>query len=402
MAKTYLAKKDHTHTAAEIGAAEASHTHNYAGSSSSGGAATSANKLNTNAGDSNTPVYFSNGVPVACTALDLNTTGSAAKWTTARTLTLSGDVSGSASIDGSGNVTLNTTIADDSHNHVIGNVDGLQDALDSAKIQVVTTAGTGAAYTATVDGIDSLAKGTMVVIVPHTVSTSTAATLNVNSLGAKAIRQITSYSSGAAVAPASASFLTSGYPVLLMYNGTYWVQLIGRANAADFYGTLAVAKGGTGATDAATARKNLGAVGLGSANDYIAGVHIGNSAEAIPYIYDNGDGNIGFRFINTDVSNDTVSYLTTLTIARAVSSANRFKGAIYNAEVEFINGNAEYENDLITTGSCCIVQRRADDAALVDDAALNFATHSNNGSLTIATNDKGYAGTINMNILIFQ
>lgn len=53
------------------------HTHNYAGSSSVGGAATSANKLNTNAGDSNTPVYFANGVPVACTSLDLNTTGNA-------------------------------------------------------------------------------------------------------------------------------------------------------------------------------------------------------------------------------------------------------------------------------------------------------------------------------------
>lgn len=44
------------------------HTHNYAGSSSSGGAATSANKLNTNAGSTTQPVYFSNGVPVATTS----------------------------------------------------------------------------------------------------------------------------------------------------------------------------------------------------------------------------------------------------------------------------------------------------------------------------------------------
>lgn len=43
------------------------HTHNYAGSSSAGGAATSANKLNTNAGSATQPVYFSNGVPVATT-----------------------------------------------------------------------------------------------------------------------------------------------------------------------------------------------------------------------------------------------------------------------------------------------------------------------------------------------
>ena len=44
----------------------ASHSHNYAGSSSAGGAATSANKLNTDAGLATQPVYFSNGVPVAC------------------------------------------------------------------------------------------------------------------------------------------------------------------------------------------------------------------------------------------------------------------------------------------------------------------------------------------------
>lgn len=44
--------------------ASASHTHSYAGSSSAGGAATSANKLNTNAGSATNPVYFSNGVPV--------------------------------------------------------------------------------------------------------------------------------------------------------------------------------------------------------------------------------------------------------------------------------------------------------------------------------------------------
>jgi uncharacterized protein (UPF0335 family) len=52
------------------------HTHSYAGSGSAGGAATSANKLNTNAGDADTPVYFSNGVPVACTSLDLNAASS--------------------------------------------------------------------------------------------------------------------------------------------------------------------------------------------------------------------------------------------------------------------------------------------------------------------------------------
>ena len=39
------------------------------------------------------------------------------KWTTARTLTLNGDVSGSVSWDGSANATLTTTVANDSHTH---------------------------------------------------------------------------------------------------------------------------------------------------------------------------------------------------------------------------------------------------------------------------------------------
>ena len=50
----------------EIGASAIGHTHNYAGSTSAGGSANSANKLNTNAGSGTRPVYFSNGIPVQC------------------------------------------------------------------------------------------------------------------------------------------------------------------------------------------------------------------------------------------------------------------------------------------------------------------------------------------------
>lgn len=42
---------------------------------------------------------------------------SAAKWTTARTITAAGDVSGSVSIDGSANKTFTMTVANDSHSH---------------------------------------------------------------------------------------------------------------------------------------------------------------------------------------------------------------------------------------------------------------------------------------------
>ena len=51
--------------------------------------------------------------------------------TTARTIALAGDVAGSANFDGSSNITITTVIADDSHNHTIANIDGLQAELDS-------------------------------------------------------------------------------------------------------------------------------------------------------------------------------------------------------------------------------------------------------------------------------
>lgn len=82
------------------------HTHNYAGSSSAGGAANSANKLNTNAGSKTQPVYFANGVPVACTSLNGNAT-SADKLKTAVTIAVGNAVTSTAtSFDGSKNITI--------------------------------------------------------------------------------------------------------------------------------------------------------------------------------------------------------------------------------------------------------------------------------------------------------
>lgn len=47
------------------------------------------------------------------------------------TLTINGDASGTATFTNLGNATLTLTIADDSHNHTIANVDGLQTALNT-------------------------------------------------------------------------------------------------------------------------------------------------------------------------------------------------------------------------------------------------------------------------------
>ena len=148
--------------------ATAGHTHNYAGAASAGGAAYSANKINsrgkltaytegsTTMGESGVNLYtvYNNGYPVSygnllhiygsgagqllaewCgnstrghlyyrskrdnsengwsawgkVAFVTDNVASASKWATARTITLTGSVTGSVSIDGSGNVTLATT-----------------------------------------------------------------------------------------------------------------------------------------------------------------------------------------------------------------------------------------------------------------------------------------------------
>jgi hypothetical protein len=67
---------------------------------------------------------------------------SASKLAAARTITLAGDLSGSVSFDGSANVTITAAVVDDSHAHVIANVDGLQAALD-AKAPLTSPALTG-------------------------------------------------------------------------------------------------------------------------------------------------------------------------------------------------------------------------------------------------------------------
>jgi hypothetical protein len=74
---------------------------------------------------------------------------SASKLATARTITLAGDLSGSVSFDGSANVTITAAVVDDSHAHVIANVDGLQAALDGkAPLTSPALTGTPSAPTA--------------------------------------------------------------------------------------------------------------------------------------------------------------------------------------------------------------------------------------------------------------
>ena len=100
------------------GKANSSHTHNYAGSSSAGGPATSANKLNTNnVGSETAPVYFKDGIPVVTgLTLDRDISGNAETATIAgkveHALSISVGGTPKGSYDGSAARTIDVNAAD--------------------------------------------------------------------------------------------------------------------------------------------------------------------------------------------------------------------------------------------------------------------------------------------------
>lgn len=190
-------------TPSSIGAATSGHTHNYAGSSSAGGAANSATKLATSR------------------KLKVNLAGADAQSFDGSADAQSIGVSGKLAI-------VNGGTGADSINEIRTNIG----------VNAVTTAGTGAAYTASVGGL-TLVAGASFVMVPHVVSTTATPTLNVNGLGAKNIRMRISSSTVATTALPSVSFLAANKPVRMMYDGAQWViDDMVRPDANNLYGTI--------------------------------------------------------------------------------------------------------------------------------------------------------------------
>ena len=108
----------------------------------------------------------------------------------------------------------------------------------------ITTTGSGVAYVAEVPGITALTTGVSFIMIPHTVSTSTTPTLNVNSLGAKAIKRRLSSIVTSVQAGYSASWLAANKPFRVVYDGTQWiVDGHDKPVGADIYGAVAKAVG---------------------------------------------------------------------------------------------------------------------------------------------------------------
>lgn len=65
---------------------------------------------------------------------------SASKWATARTISLTGDVSGAVSVDGAANANITTVVADDSHNHTSSTITDFLTAVRATVLTGLSTA----------------------------------------------------------------------------------------------------------------------------------------------------------------------------------------------------------------------------------------------------------------------
>ena len=145
-------------------------------------------------------------------------------------------------------------------------------------VDIATATGNGAAYTVTIPGLTALKKGLLITIIPNATSTTTIPTLNVNGLGAKNIKQRLSINTSLTAGAANESWMVANKPLPLLFDGTQWVTITGRASANDIYGVLTIGNGGTGAETAEEARANLGAASRVYLTAKLGTTWIGDSA----------------------------------------------------------------------------------------------------------------------------
>lgn len=160
-----------------------------------------------------------------------------------------------------GNITIEYDVATQTNDGLMAFEDKIQ--LDYGGVPIVATSSSnGIAYAATVDGIKELKKGAKITIIPNMTSKSKAITLNVNNLGAKNIRIPSANTTAGSSDGLVEDWLSAEIPVTIQYNGTYWITtdfMGGISTTTNISGVVSVESGGTGATTASEALKNLGA-----------------------------------------------------------------------------------------------------------------------------------------------
>lgn len=132
----------------------------------------------------------------------------------------------------------------------------------------IATSSDGVYYDVTVPGFSGFKPGVELTIVPEITSTSRQPYLNVNGLFAYRIVMPINGSNTTATTqppvlseddiPTASKWLSANKPVKVRFDGQYWRTDIHAQSASHLYGQVPIASGGTGATTAENARKNLG------------------------------------------------------------------------------------------------------------------------------------------------
>ncbi len=141
-----------------------------------------------------------------------------------------------------------------------GNWDKIDEELSKLNVKTVDALSEdGISYHVTINGIAELYNGLEISIVPNVTNTANAPTINVNTLGAKAIRLSLSTNTSGTI-PLPVSYLVEGRPVKLIYDsiiGMWKIANKEKTSANDLYGQTPISSGGTGAASAEEARENL-------------------------------------------------------------------------------------------------------------------------------------------------
>ena len=207
--------------------------------------------------------------------------------------------------------------------------DGLSEFKNSLNgVDIVTTEGDGAAYTATVPGITELKAGFTITVIPHTTSTNVLPTLNINGLGAKRIRRRVSNSTVTTVAASSEGWLYANKPIRMTYDGTYWIADNPRPNADDLYGTVSIASGGTGATTAEAAREALGVASANYVEEKLA--EVAENAAA----YTDGKHLDATATITAEWTGDAAPYTQIVTVPGILETDKPHIFPVYSSELE--------------------------------------------------------------------
>lgn len=116
----------------------------------------------------------------------------------------------------------------------------------SNTIPIIRTEGTGAAYTANCDAFGKLELGALIVMIPHTDSTSQTPTLNINGTGAVNINAQRASNTAYSYQLGTTTAIKAGSPVLMMYSGYWRVMNLTAVDDDCFHSAVKVKNGGTG------------------------------------------------------------------------------------------------------------------------------------------------------------